>query len=226
MFAIKRSKNYLIIYRLIQFIFIPFLKIVYRVEVINEKKLSDIPKGGLVLCCNHVSSLDPIVLCCFFPRPVYLMGKIELFRNRFVRAILGFVNSFPVNRHGVGRNSIAKAVQVLKNGNVFGIFPEGTRSVNGEIGETRRGVGLVAYLGNVPILPVAIYNSKKDPRKNIGSKKHLFLKVKIIYGEIIDTEAILSKYPKKEAIDIISETVMDNIKILYSKFEEEINYWK
>jgi 1-acyl-sn-glycerol-3-phosphate acyltransferase len=221
MFAIKRSKSYLIIYRLIQFIFIPFLKIIYRVEVINEKKLSDIPKGGLVLCCNHVSSLDPIVLCSFFPRPVYFMAKIELFRNRFVRAVLGFVNSFPVNRNGVGRNSIAKAAEVLKAGSVFGIFPEGTRSADGEIGETRRGVGLIAYLGNVPILPVAIYNSEKVPRENVNTKKYLFLKVKIIFGEIIDSKAILSRYPKKEAIDIISEMVMDKIKMLYLKFEEE-----
>jgi 1-acyl-sn-glycerol-3-phosphate acyltransferase len=218
MFAIKRSKSYLIVYRLIQFIFIPFLKIIYRVEVINEKKLSDIPRGGLVLCCNHVSSLDPIVLCSFFPRPVYFMAKIELFKNRFVSAILGFVNSFPVNRHGVGRSSIGKAAEVLKAGSVFGIFPEGTRSADGEIGETRRGVGLVSYLGNAPILPIAIYNSEKVPHENTDSKKYLFLKVKIIFGELIDTEAILSKYPKKEAIDIISEMAMDNIKILYSKF--------
>src|SRR5680860_1918041 len=205
MFAIKRSRSYSIVYRLIQFVFIPFLKIIYRVEVINEKKISDIPQGGLVLCCNHVSALDPIVMCCFFPRPVYFMAKIELFRNRFVRAILGFVNSFPVNRKGVGRNSIAKAAEILKAGSVFGIFPEGTRSADGEIGETRRGVGLVAYLGNAPILPVAIYNSKKAPHENIESKKHLLLKVKIVYGDIIDTESILSKYPKKEAIGIISE---------------------
>lgn len=218
MFTIKRSKSYLIIYRLIQLIFIPFLKLVYRVEVINQKKSSDIPKGGLVLCCNHVSSLDPIVMCSFFPRPVYFMSKIELFRNKFVRAILGFVNSFPVNRSGVGRNSIAKAAEVLKAGNVFGIFPEGTRSIDGEMGETRRGVGLIAYLGKVPILPIAVYNSKKDPRENINKRKYLFLKVKIIYGELIDTEAILLKYPKKEAIGIISDLAMDQIKMLYSKF--------
>jgi 1-acyl-sn-glycerol-3-phosphate acyltransferase len=219
MFAIKRSKSYLIVYRLIQLVFIPFLKLVYRVEVINQKKISSIPKGGLVLCCNHVSALDPIVMCSFFPRPVYFMSKIEIFRNRFVRGILGFVNSFPVNRSGVGRSSIAKAVEVLKAGSVFGIFPEGHRSIDGEIGDTRRGVGLVAYLGKAPILPIAIYNSKKDPREDIDKKKYLFLKVKIIFGDIIDTEAILLKHPKKEAIAIISDLVMDEIKMLYSKFE-------
>lgn len=219
MFAIKRSKNYLILYRLIQLIFIPFLKLIYRVEVINKKNFSDLPKGGLVLCCNHVSALDPIVMCSFFPRPVYFMSKIEIFRNKFARAILGFVNSFPVNRSGVGRSSIAKAAEVLKAGSVFGIFPEGTRSIDGEIGEIRRGVGLIAYLGNAPILPIAIYNSKKVPSENIKKKKYLFLKVKIIFGEIIDTKAILSRYPKKEAVAIISGLVMDQIKMLYSKFE-------
>ena len=218
MFAIKRSRSYLIIYRLIQLIFIPFLKIFYKTEAINQKKISDLPEGGLVLCCNHVSALDPIVMCAFFPRPVYFMSKIELFRNRFVRGILGFVNSFPVNRSGVGRSSIAKAAEVLKAGSVFGIFPEGHRSADGEMGDTRKGVGLVAYLGKAPILPIAVYNSKKDPRDNNRKKKRFsFLKIKIIFGEIIDTRSILLKYPKKEAISIISDLVMDEIKLLYSK---------
>ncbi len=72
-----------------------------------------------------------------------------------------------------------------------------------------------------PILPIAIYNSKKDPYENINKKKYLFLKIKIIFGDLIDTESILSKYPKKEAIDIISNLVMDKIKILYSQFNKE-----
>lgn len=218
MFTVKRSRVYLVFFKFIQLFFIISLKLLYRVEVLNREKFSSVPKNGLVLCCNHVSALDPIVMGAFFPRPVYFMAKIELFRNRFVRGILGFVNSFPVNRNGVGRNSVAKAIEILKSGNVFGIFPEGHRSDNGEIGDTRRGVGLIAYLGNASVMPMAIYNSRKDPREKNNKNKELLLKVKIIFGDVINTEEICLKYPKKEAISIISGLAMDSIKKLYEKF--------
>lgn len=217
MFTIKRSKSYLIFYKFIQIFINPFLRLLYRVEIINKKNSYVMPKGGLILCCNHASSLDPIMMCAYFPRPIYFISKIELFRNKFVKFVLEFFNSFPVNREGVGRNAVGTAVEILKTGNVFGIYPEGTRSPSGEMGEVRRGVGLIAYLGNVPILPMAIYNSKKVPREN-NNKKYLFLKIKIIFGDLINTEEIFSKHPKKEAIAIISELAMDNIKMLYSKF--------
>ncbi|MHB1377982.1 MAG: lysophospholipid acyltransferase family protein, partial [Candidatus Humimicrobiaceae bacterium] len=92
---------------------------------------------------------------------------------------------------------------MLKSGNVFGIFPEGTCSSSGEMGEVRKGVGLIAYLSHALILPMAIYNSKKVPREN--RKKNLFLKIKIIFGDLINTEEIILNYSKKEAIEKISD---------------------
>jgi len=143
------------------------------------------------------------------------MSKIELFRNKFLRFFFGFFNSFPINRKGFGRNPIITAVEVLKSGNVFGIFPEGTRSDSGELGEIRKGVGLIAYLSHVPIMPMAIYNSKKVPREKY--KRSLFPKIKVIFGDLIDTEEIISTYSKKKAIEKISDIVTDSIKTLYSE---------
>ncbi|MCE5330405.1 1-acyl-sn-glycerol-3-phosphate acyltransferase [bacterium] len=186
-------------------------------EVINGKSPYLNMNGGLILCSNHTSSLDPIVICAYFPRPIYFISKIELFRNRFLRSFFGFFNSFPIDRTGFGRNPINNAVKVLKSGNVFGIFPEGTRSDSGELGEIRKGIGLIAYLSHASILPIAIYNSKKVSREK--NRKNLFLKIKIIFGELIDTDEIISNYSKKEAVEKISDTVMDNIKELYSKLK-------
>lgn len=195
----------------------PFLKLIYRVEIINGNNAYLNMNGGLILCSNHLSPLDPIMMCEYFPRPIYFMSKIELFKNKFLKSFLELFNSFPVNRTGFGRNPINTAVKILKSGNVFGIFPEGTCSISGEMGEVRKGVGLIAHLSHALILPMAIYNSKKVQREN-NKKKYLFLKIKIIFGDLINTEEIFSKHPKKEAITIISELAMDNIKILYSKF--------
>lgn len=215
MFTFKRSKGYLIFYRCLQILAVPILKLIYRVEVINAKNSYLEINNGLILCSNHLSSLDPIIMCAYFPRPIYFISKIELFQNRFLRSFFGFFNSFPINRYGFGRNSINNAVKVLKHGNVLGIFPEGTRSGSGDIGEARKGIGFISYLSNAPILPMAIYNSKKVSREK--KNKSMFLKIKIIFGETINTEHIISKYPKKEAVEKISDTVMNNIKDLYSK---------
>ena len=195
----------------------PFLKLIYRVEIINGNNAYLNMNGGLILCSNHLSPLDPIMMCEYFPRPIYFMSKIELFKNKFLKSFLELFNSFPVNRTGFGRNPINTAIKILKSGNVFGIFPEGTCSISGEMGEVRKGVGLIAYLSHALILPMAIYNSKKVPHEN--RKKNLFLKIIIIFGDLINTEEIILNYSKKEAIEKISDIVMNNIKTLYSKFE-------
>lgn len=217
MFTINRSKSYLRFYKFLQVIVNPFLRLIYRVEIINGKNAYIKPEGSLILCCNHVSSLDPIIMCAYFPRPIYFISKIELFRNKFLRSIISFFNAFPINREGFGKNVIKKAIEVLKAGNVFGIFPEGTRSLSGEIGEIKKGIGLISYLANAPILPMAIFNSKKIPKDVHIKKKYLFLKIKIIYGELVNTQEIINKYPQKEAIERISDIVLNNIKELYNK---------
>jgi len=217
MFLINRSKSYLRFYKFLQVIANPFLRLIYRVEIINEKNAYVKPKEGLILCCNHASSLDPIIMCAYFPRLIYFISKMELFRNKFLRSIMIFFNAFPINREGFGKNVIKKSIEILKAGNVFGIFPEGTRSLSGEIGKIKKGIGLVSYLTNAPILPMAIFNSKKIPKDVHIKKKYLFLKIKIIYGELINTQEIIDKYPQREAVEIISDIVLNNIKELYSK---------
>lgn len=217
MFSINRSKSYLRFYKFLQVIANPFLRLIYRVEIINEKNAYIKPKEGLIICCNHSSSLDPIIICAYFPRPIYFISKIELFRNKFLRSIMSFFNAFPIHRELSGKNVFKKSIEILNAGNVFGIFPEGTRSLSGEIGEIKKGIGLISYLANAPILPIAIFNSKKIPEDVHVKKKYLFLKIKIIYGELINTREIIAKYPQKEAVEIISIIVSNNIKELYDK---------
>ena len=107
----------------------------------NQKNSQTSPKGGLVLCCNRVSSLDPELYCAAFSQAglFHVKKKIELFRNKFVRAILGFVNSFLLTDLESAEIQLLKLLEVSKAGNVYGIFPEGIRSIDGEMGATRRG---------------------------------------------------------------------------------------
>jgi len=113
------------------------LKIFWRVEV---KGIDNIPKnGGLILASNHVSYLDPIVLGISIKRKIYFIAKKEAFNNFFGSLLLHNLNAFPVDRGKTDILAFKKAINILKEGKILGIFPEGTRSSNGELQELKIG---------------------------------------------------------------------------------------
>lgn len=212
LFKTKRSRPYLFFYRLMQLVVNIIFRPLFRIEIINREK--SFYKGKLILCCNHFSAFDPVLMGEYYPRPVYFMAKKELFRKFFFRILIEFFNAFPVNRSGVDRAAISKAVEVINSGNTLGIFPEGTRSSGEEIGKGHKGLALIAYLTGAPILPMAICNLKKVSR---GRKKIIWPKIRIIFGDIINTEEFFRKYPKKEGINMLSAYAIDDLKKLFSR---------
>jgi len=215
LFKTKRGRVYLFFYRLMQLTVNIFFKPLFRIEIINREK--SFYKGKLILCCNHFSAFDPVLMGEYYPRPVYFMAKKELFRKFFFRILIEFYNAFPVNRTGVDRSAINKAVEVVNSGNTLGIFPEGTRSSGKEIGAGHNGLALIAYLTGAPILPMAICDLKKISHDR---KKFIWPKIRIIFGDLINTEEIFRKYPKKEGINILTSSAINALKKLFS----EINY--
>ncbi len=210
-FKTKRSRAYLFFYKIMQFVVNIIFKPLFRIEIINrEKSFYD---GKLILCCNHFSAFDPVLMGEYFPRPVYFMAKRELFQKFLFRILIEFFNAFPVNRSGVDRKALAKAVEIINAGNMLGIFPEGTRSAGEEVGSGRKGVALIAYLTGAPILPMAICNLKKVSRDR---KRYLWPKIKIIFGDLINTKEIFKKYSKKEGIDLLADLALNELKKLFS----------
>jgi len=210
LFRIKRGKGYLFFYRILQFLVNIILKPLFRIEIINREK--SFYNGKLILCCNHISAFDPILIDEYFSRPVYFLAKKELFTNFFFRILIEFFNAFPINRTGVDRGAINKAIEVVNNGNALLIFPEGTRSSGEEIGEGHK--GLASYMSDTPILPIAICDMKKVSR---GKKKILWPKIKIIFGDLIDANGIFKNHSKKEGIALIANISMENLKKLYKE---------
>ena len=213
MIKTKHGKAYHIFYRVLVCIVSFIFKILFRVEVLNSH---NIPKEGrIVLCSNHISYIDPVIIGVYFPRYIYFMGKKELFGNKFLASVITFFNSFPVNRVALDRKAINTAIKVLKDDQVLGLFPEGTRSVDGIVREGRKGIGLISILGESPILPIAIIGANKIIQK--PHKRIFFPKIKINIGGIISTSDIIRKYQKKEAINIIVEKTMSSINKLHEK---------
>ena len=115
-------------------------------------------EGPLIIACNHVSYLDPPVMGSFCPRQIHFMAKKQLFDLPVLGPAIRAVGAYPVDREGSPTAAIKRSVEVLRAGGCIGIFPEGTRNLDGDI-EARQGVALLASLGKAPVVPVSIIGS-------------------------------------------------------------------
>jgi 1-acyl-sn-glycerol-3-phosphate acyltransferase len=119
--------------------------------------------GPLLVASNHLSNADPIILEAAFPRPLFFLGKSELFRNPFFRWILHRFGGIPLERGTADRAAIRRARAVLEQGIALGIYPEGVRSKTAALLKGLPGAGLIAMQSNAPVLPVAIYGTEFFP---------------------------------------------------------------
>ncbi len=124
--------------------------------------------GAVILASNHLSFIDSVVIRLAAPRRVTFLAKAEYFtgrglRGRIVRWFFTAAGSVPVHRgsHRAAQASLETAREVLDGGNVFGIYPEGTRSLDGRLYRGRTGVGWLALTTGAPVVPVALEGTER-----------------------------------------------------------------
>lgn len=120
-------------------------------------------RGPLLVVANHLHNVDPVVISAALPRPLYYMGKRELFTHPVGGWVSRQFGAFPVNRGTIDRAALRQARALLDEGLAVGLFPEGTRSTTGALGPVQPGVALLALQSGVPILPVAISGTESLP---------------------------------------------------------------
>ena len=118
--------------------------------------------GGVIVAANHLSLLDVPLLGYAIPRESRFPAKPELFKNPLLARFLLSLGGFPLARGEGDRRALSFSEQVLRDGVVLGIFPEGTRSRNGSLRPFHRGVALLAMSAGVPIVPAAITGSDRS----------------------------------------------------------------
>jgi 1-acyl-sn-glycerol-3-phosphate acyltransferase len=119
--------------------------------------LENLPReGGVLLASNHQSVLDPVLVAMVLPREMHFMARRTLFRNPVFRAIIVSYNAFAIERDTADVKGVKTAIARLEAGNILLVFPEGTRTENGEIGRMKPGIGMLAERAAVPIVPVLI----------------------------------------------------------------------
>lgn len=151
--------------------------------------IENVPEdGGVLLIANHQSYLDPILVAVRLKRPVSFFAKSELFENKFFGGLIRNLHAFPVRQGAGDIGAVRQAVQKLKEGHVLNLYPEGSRTEDGNLLPIQPGVALIAKKAGVPIVPVVVEGSfkvwpctRKFPKPG---------RVKVLYGPALNIEGL------------------------------------
>ena len=168
-------------------VLLPFLKLFNRMEISGTEH---IPRTGpAIIIGNHISLWDAVILFCIVDRKIWFIGKEELFRVPLLGPILRLVGVFPVKRDRIDREALRKSAEVLEQGDILSIYPEGTRSTSGELLPFKNGAALFAHRSGAAVIPVYSENTNRIFPKSLGRR------VRITVGSALD----LSEYYGKKA---------------------------
>ena len=191
------------IYQGIRLLLLAVFKIFFRIKVKGKENMPN--QGGVIVMSNHISAFDPPLLAAIFSRPVRFMAKKELFENPIIRFVLFLADAFPVDRSKNDITAVKKALSVIKEEEVLGLFPEGTRRPEGKLGTPKAGSVMLAVKSGAPILPVGIKNVKSSGRITIN------------IGEAFTLDQFAKKRLNKEERKKASQLIKNRI-------QNEINY--
>ena len=118
-------------------------------------------EGPLLVAANHMSLTDPPIVGVSIKRPAMSLAKEELFRSRIQQYIFHNFGAFPIRRGGMNRNLLRFAERWFGEGMALIVFPEGRRSMEGQLVDAFSGAALIAVRNGVPILPVGIHGTEK-----------------------------------------------------------------
>lgn len=141
---------------------------------------SNIPKEGpLIVAINHQSYWDPPLVAMAVERPVHFLAKEALFRMPLLGGLLRSCGALPVRRFGPNVGTGRRALQILANGGVIGIFPEGTCNALRSLLPPWSGVGWFALRAGVPVVPIAITGLRRFGVGRSGMRLPIRAKVEI-----------------------------------------------
>lgn len=139
-----------------------FVLAYHRLGTTRVFGLENFPQTGrVILAPNHVSHLDPPILSIYSPRRPHVIAKSELFVNPFLNKWFRGLGAFPIVRGKADRKAIRHAVSLLEAEEAVLIFPEGTRSTTGVLGDAEIGLGMIAHSTKSPILPMFVRGTEQ-----------------------------------------------------------------
>jgi 1-acyl-sn-glycerol-3-phosphate acyltransferase len=195
----------------------PFLRILGRPRITGTEHVP--ATGGAILAANHLSAIDSVYLPFMLERPLTFSAKSEYFTSRgpgsrLLALYMRRTNQLQMDRGGAraAQDTLDAALARLQAGELFGIYPEGTRSPDGRLYRGRPGVGYLALNSGLPVIPVGILGTRymMPPGKMVPRAG----RVEIRIGEPLKLPDSLASEPPAKARKLITDQVMAAIREL------------
>lgn len=162
------------------------------------------PNSRVVLCCNHISMMDPVFLEMCQPRHVFFMAKEEIFKNKLCNWLFGKqLGAFPVRRGAGDTGALEVAKSIVLEGKLLGIFPEGTRSKDGKLLRAKSGASLIVSQTGADVLPVCVVTK--------GQKLRPFQRTKIVFGPVMTAQELHLDNSEHPDLRYASRSIMERI---------------
>jgi 1-acyl-sn-glycerol-3-phosphate acyltransferase len=185
-------------------------RLCFRLRIIHRERM--IQTGPVILAMNHQSYLDPPLAGITCDRPIYFLARRTLTEVPLLGWLLPKLNVIPVNQEGIDRSALKTLIRVLKSGNATLVFPEGARTLDGNLQAAQPGLGLVIAKTLAPVVPMRIFGAHQALPRG-GGGLH-FVPITIVVGEPIFFTPIELESPAKNRYEQISQRVMDAIAAL------------
>jgi len=165
-----------------------------------------LPEEGALFLVNHQSFLDPLLVGLALQRPVSFLARESLFRIPFIGWVLRNTYVMPIRRNSAATEALKKSIDRLVDGFYVGVFPEGTRSDDGEIGKLKPGFIAIAKRAGVPVVPIGIAGAGRAFPRNAWWLRPY--RVRVVYGEPIpvdEVEKLSERGREKEFVDLVQQ---------------------
>jgi 1-acyl-sn-glycerol-3-phosphate acyltransferase len=201
------------LYTVARAILSPIFSFCWRIET---EGLDNIPaEGGAILCPNHISVLDSFFIPSVLPRRVTYVGKAEYMDSWKTKHLFPAMGMIPIDRSGgdAAQAALDAASRVLERGELFGIYPEGTRSRDGRLHKGHTGPARLALRNRVPIIPVGVQGTVEIMPPDAPMPRP-FRKARIRFGRPIDVTRYLDRADDRLVLRQIIDEVMYEIREL------------
>jgi len=165
-------------------------------------------EGGVLVVSNHQSYLDPVLLAVRTRRPLSYMAKSELFRHKAFTWLIRSLGAFPVRQGAGDVRAMKEAIERVQEGHALAIFPEGSRTENGDLLPIEPGVALVIRKAKVPVVPCVIDGANKAWKKD--EKFPRPAPIRVLYGRPMD----LSGLDREQVVQKIHDTLQNMLQAL------------
>jgi 1-acyl-sn-glycerol-3-phosphate acyltransferase len=182
-------------------------RMIFSMRVIDPERM--VESGPLLIAVNHSSFFDPPLAGICSRRGVFYLARKTLLKWPFFGPLFPAMNVIPVERDGNDMSALREVIKKVKEGNAVLLFPEGTRSLDGDLQPARAGIGLVIAKTGAPVLPMRIFGAYEAFPKN--ARRFQLSQISVVIGEPIHFSAEEISNTSRETYQLLSNRVMDAI---------------